>query len=140
MRIILQDWTFWVCAIVCSVWVFKWTAGHTDDIKLQGWLVVGLNCQVWNWRVFFLKFGTTFTLSHIQKKGIKCTKEEEIRGADMYRILEKLLFLLHPSLLEPYFYGPHPRPKLKEIILNLFSGFFFACCKTLIASIFTNRL
>ena len=55
---------------------------------------------------FFLKFGTTFTLSHIQKKGIKCTKEEEIRGADMYRILEKLLFLLHPSLLEPYFYGP----------------------------------
>ena len=54
---------------------------------------------------FFLKFGTTFTLSHIQKKGIKCTKEEEIRGADMYRILEKLLFLLHPSLLELNIYG-----------------------------------
>ena len=33
-----------------------------------------------------------------------------------------------------------PRPKLKEIILNLFFRFFFAWCKTLIASVFINLL
>ena len=72
-------------------------------LSLDGWSLVWI--VKFEIGEFFLKFGTTFTLSHIQKKGIKCTKEEEIRGADMYRILEKLLFLLHPSLLELNIYG-----------------------------------
>ena len=138
MRIILQDWTFWVCAIVCSVWVFKWTAGHTDDIKLQGWLVVGLNCQVWNWRVFFKVWNYFYSLTH-SKERYKVYK----RGRDPWSrhvpnsweaAVSAAPFLIRALLLRT------PRPKLKEIILNLFFRVFFGCCKPLIASVFINRL
>ena len=90
------------------------TAGHTDDIKL-GWLVVGLNCQVWNWRVFFKVWNYFYSLTH-SKERYKVYK----RGRDPWSRHVPNSWEAAVSAAPFLIRAQHLRPLKKNLIWNFF--------------------